>query len=98
MTLATWDPSNTGGWHLSNGNLIATSPGNDTMQSTFVAFGNTPIPDNAKTYFEYRVSGARIQTAFTVGFGVHGFDPANKNIAAEGIPVPNASFLGFSII
>jgi hypothetical protein len=54
MTLATWDPSNTGGWHLSNGNLIATSPGNDTMQSTFVAFGNTPIPDNAKTYFEYR--------------------------------------------
>jgi hypothetical protein len=27
---------------------------------------------------------------------VHGFDPANKNIAAEGIPVPNASFLGFS--
>ncbi len=84
MSITTWDHSNTGGWRLSNANLTATSPDNNTMQSIFVGYGNKAIPDQAKTYFEYKVLGAAIQTAFTVGFGVHGFDPSNKNIAAEG--------------
>jgi hypothetical protein len=80
MALATFDPLDTGGWHLSNRNLTATSPDNDTMGPIYVGFGNTAIPDHAKTYYEFTVSGAAIQTAFTVGFGVHGFDPSNKNI------------------
>jgi hypothetical protein len=96
MTQTTWDPSNTGGWSLSNGNLTAVSPDNNTQQSIFVAYGSTPIPDNAKTYFEYTVSGAAVQTAFTVGFGVPGFDPSNQNIADEGANVQNATFVGFS--
>ena len=96
MTQATFDPSDTGGWHLSNGNLTATSPDNNTMGPIYVGYGDTPIPDHAKTYFEFKVSGAAIQTAFTVGFGVHGFDPSNKNIAAEGMHVTNATFVGFA--
>ena len=48
----TWNPLDTGGWTLSNGDLTATSPDNNTMQSIFVAFANTAIPDNAKTYYE----------------------------------------------
>jgi hypothetical protein len=92
----TWDPTDTGGWALSNGNLTATSPDNNTPQSIFVAFGEPSIPDHAETYFEYRVSGAAIQTAFTVGFGIHGFNPSNQNIADEGAIIPNATFLGFS--
>ncbi len=96
MTQTTFDPSNTGGWRLSNGNQTATSPDNNTMQSIFVGYGNHAIPDHAKTYFEYKVSGAAMQTAFTVGFGVHGFDPSNKNITAEGMHVSNATFLGFA--
>ncbi len=84
MTQTTWDPSNTGGWALSHGNLTAVSPDNNTPQSIFVAYANAPIPDHARTYFEYTVSGAAIQTAFTVGFGVPGFDPGNKNINADG--------------
>ena len=54
MTQTTWDPSDTGGWTLSNGDLTATSPDNNTKQSVFVAFADFPIPDDAKTYFEYR--------------------------------------------
>ncbi len=96
MTQATFDPSDTGGWHLSNSNLTATSPDNNTMASIYVGYGNTAIPDHAKTYYEFKVSGAAIQTAFTVGFGVHGFDPSNKNIAAEGMHVSNATFVGFA--
>src|SRR3984885_3593337 len=96
MTETTWDPSDTDGWTLSNGNLTATSPDNNTMQSVFVAFAQNPIPDDAKTYFEYTVSGAAVQTAFTVGFGVHGFNPSAVNLKAEGAIIPNATFLGFS--
>jgi hypothetical protein len=96
MTQTTFDPSDTGGWHLSNGNLTATSPDNNTMQSIFTAFGNVAIPNHAKTYFEYRVSGAAIETAFNVGFGQHGFDPSNKDIRAEGVHVSNATFLAFA--
>jgi hypothetical protein len=96
MTQTTFDPSDTGGWRLSNGNLTATSPNNNTMGSISVGYGDEAIPDHAKTYFEYKVSGAAIQTAFTVGFGVHGFNPSNVNIAAEGKTIPNASFVGAS--
>jgi hypothetical protein len=96
MAQATFDPSDTGGWHLSNSNLTATSPDNNIMGPIYVGYGSTPIPDHAKTYYEFKVSGAAIQTAFTVGFGVHGFDPSNKNIAAEGMHVSNATFLGFA--
>ena len=96
MTQTTWDPSDTGGWTLSNGDLTATSPDNNAKQSVFVAFANTPIPDDAKTYFEYRVSGAAVNTAFTVGFGVHGFNPSAVNLADEGATIRNATFLGFS--
>jgi hypothetical protein len=96
MTQTTWDPSDTGSWRLSNGDLTATSPDNNTPQSVFVAFAQNPIPDDAKTYYEYTVSGAAVQTAFTVGFGVHGFNPSAINLADEGAIVPNATFLGFS--
>jgi hypothetical protein len=96
MTETTWDPSDTGSWTLSNGDLTATSPDNNTPQSVFVAFAQNPIPDDAKTYFEYTVSGAAVQTAFTVGFGVHGFNPSAVNLADEGAIIPNATFLGFS--
>jgi hypothetical protein len=96
MTETTWDPSDTGNWILSNGDLTATSPDNNTQQSVFVAFAQTPIPDDAKTYFEYTVSGAAVETAFTVGFGVHGFNPSGVNLADEGAIIPNATFLGFS--
>ena len=95
MTETTWDPSDTDGWTLSNGNLTATSPDNNTMQSIFVAFANTAIPDNAKTYYEYTVSGAAVQTAFTVGFGVHGFNPSAVNLKAEGAIIPNATYVAF---
>ncbi len=96
MTQTTWDPSDTGSWRLSNDDLTATSPDNNTPQSVFVAFAQNPIPDDAKTYYEYTVSGAAVQTAFTVGFGVHGFNPSAINLADEGAIVPNATFLGFS--
>ena len=72
----TWNPLDTGGWTLSNGDLTASSPDNNTMQSIFTAFANTAIPDNAKTYYEIKVSGAAIETAFTVGFGVLASIPA----------------------
>ena len=52
MTETTWDPSDTGGWTFSNGDLTATSPDNNTMQSVFVAYANVAIPDDAKTYFD----------------------------------------------
>jgi hypothetical protein len=96
MSTTTWDPSDTGGWRLSNGNLTATSPDNNTKGAISVGYANTPIPDHAKTYYEFKVSGAAIQTAFTVGFGVHGFDPSNKNIHDIGAHVANATFLGFA--
>jgi hypothetical protein len=96
MTQATFDPSDTGGWHLSNGDRTATTPANNTQSSIYVGYGVTPIPDNAKTYFEFKVSGAAIQTAFNVGFGVHGFDPSNKDITDEGAHISNATFVGFS--
>src|ERR1700722_14281023 len=96
MTETTWDPSEADGWILSNGDLTATSPDNNTMQSIFVAVATNAIPNNAKTYYEYTVSGAAVQTAFTVGFGVHGFNPSAVNLKAEGEIIPNATFLGFS--
>jgi hypothetical protein len=96
MTQATFDPSDTGGWQLSNSNLTATSPDNNTKASIYVGFGDTAIADNTKTYFEFKVSGAAIQTAFNVGFGVHGFNPSNVNIADEGAHISNATFMAFA--
>jgi hypothetical protein len=96
MSMTTWDPSDTGGWRLSNANLTATSPNNNTMGAISVGYATTAIPDHSKTYYEFKVSGAAIQTAFTVGFGVHGFDPSNKNIHNVGAHIGNATFLGFS--
>ena len=52
MTQTTWDPSDTGSWRLSNDDLTATSPDNNTPQSVFVAFAQNPIPDDTKTYYE----------------------------------------------
>ena len=92
----TWNPLDTGGSILPNGDLTASSPDNNTMQSIFTAFANTAIPDNAKTYYEIKVSGAAIETAFTVGFGVLGFNPSAVNLKAEGEIIPNTTFVGFS--
>ena len=66
------------------------------MGAISVGYATTAIPDHSKTYYEFKVSGAAIQTAFTVGFGVHGFDPSNKNIHNIGAHIGNATFLGFS--
>ena len=71
-------------------------PNNNTMGAISVGYATTTIPDHSKTYYEFKVSGAAIQTAFTVGFGVHGFDPSNKNIHNIGAHIGNATFLGFS--
>jgi hypothetical protein len=96
MTVVTFDPTDTGGWSLSNGNRTATSPDNNTMGSISVGYGDVAIPDNAKTYYEFKVSGAAVQTAFNVGFGVHGFNPSNVNIADEGAHISNATFMAFA--
>jgi hypothetical protein len=91
----TWNPLDTGGWTLSNGDLTATSPDNNTMQNIFVCFANTAIPDDEKTYYEIKVSGAAVETAFSVGFGVPGFNPSLINIRDEGAIIPNATYVAF---
>jgi hypothetical protein len=96
MTSSTWDPADDGGWALSNGNLTATSPDNDTKGNIFVCYGSPAIPTNAKAYFEFTVTGAAVQTAFSVGFGVHGANVSNKNLTAEGETVPYSQFVAFS--
>ena len=45
---------------------------------------------------QVKVSGAAIQTAFEVGFGVPGFNPSLKDITDEGAIIPNATFVSFS--
>ncbi len=96
MVISTWDPSDDGGWALSNGNLTATSPDNDTKGNIFVCYGSPAIPAHTKAYFEFTVTGAAIQTAFSVGFAVHGADVSNKNLMAEGETVPYSQFVAFS--
>ncbi len=65
------------------------------MQNIFVCFANTAIPDDEKTYFEIKVSGAAVETAFSVGFGVPGFNPSLINIRDEGAIIPNATYVAF---
>jgi hypothetical protein len=90
---STFNPATDGGWRLSNGNTTATSPDNNTQQSIFAAYGSNPIPDHAKTYYDFTVSGAAIQTAFSVGLGQVGSNLANVNLKAEGKTVTNSTFI-----
>jgi hypothetical protein len=96
MTSSTWDASDDGGWTLSNGNLTATSPDNNTPGNIFLCYGSPAIPTHAKAYFEFTVTGAAVQTAFSVGFAVHGANVSNKNLMAEGETIPYSQFVAFS--
>jgi predicted xylan-binding protein with Ca-dependent carbohydrate-binding module len=71
MATAVWD---SGTWSISNGGLTATSPNTGQLGQTPGGSINEEdasiaLPDNAKTYYEFQVSGAALYTAFGVGFG-----------------------------
>jgi hypothetical protein len=91
-----WDPSNADGWRITNNGRTATSPNNNTEGAINVAYANKEIPADAKSYYEVTVSGAQIETAFSVGIGEHGSDVSNKNEHAEGETINNGSNIYYS--
>ena len=93
MATTVWD---FGTWSISNGGLTATSP--NTGQGTPPSggggaideeFASTAIPTNAKVYFEFKVSGAAVFTAFSAGFGELGSNNggyANQLVNSNNVP------------
>jgi len=84
MSSTVW---NNGSWRVSNGGLTATSPntgvfGQPTGGAINAEYASTAIPDHAKTYFEIRVSGAALLTAFGTGISEHNtnFGPFNPTV------------------
>jgi len=102
MATAVWD---FGTWSISNGGLTATSP--NTGQGTPSANqggaineedASIAIPNNAKTYYEFQVSGAALYTAFGVGFGELGANDGGYNpglVSSNSVP-KGAAELEFS--
>jgi hypothetical protein len=102
MATAVWD---FGSWSISNGGLTATSP--NTGQGTPSANqggaineedASIAIPNNAKTYYEFQVSGAALYTAFGVGFGELGANDGGYNpglVSSNSVP-KGAAELEFS--
>jgi hypothetical protein len=90
---STFNPGTAGGWRLSNGDTTASSPNNNVMGAINAAYGANAIPDDAKTYYEFTVSGAAVQTAFGVGFGEVGSDLSNIDLTAEGKTITNSTFV-----
>jgi hypothetical protein len=82
---------NYGNWKV-NGNT-ATSPADNSPGAIFQEWASTPIPSGAKTYFQFTVSGAAVQTALNVGFGVHGANVGNQNEHAEGQTIKPLTFM-----
>src|ERR1700722_13367725 len=87
MATAVWD---NGTWSVSNGGLTATSPNNNTQGAINEENASIAIPNNAKTYFEFKVSGAALLTAFGVGFGIPGsndggYDPSHV-VSSSSVP------------
>lgn len=87
---------NNGDWRVSNGGLTAESPNNNTQGAINAEYASTAIPDHAKTYYEFTVSGAAIQTAFSVGFGAHGSNIGNIDITPDGTTPKHGTWDYFS--